>query len=133
MNTTPIYFLPSTNGMIPLGFGEYRGIRYMIGTICGRYPVAYIENFLNYSNLEVANTDLNTYSAFLSKFTEFTYLDECYWNVDDFKTYLGWDYAHEDDFNAQFPENDKIRHTYCEIMSDVKQVIDALIRIRKVA
>ena len=104
--------------------GEYKGRKFAILNL-GSHPTAYVE--LKAEEVQKSSSyddyDLNVHGGF-------TFLGEAYWNKEDKSKYIGWDYAHCDDFMGYYTPNDSsmyftsIRYTTEGIFEDVKSVID---------
>lgn len=109
-----------------IGKGEINGRKWFILNL-GHHPTAYVE--LKQEELEKSKKydDYN-----LDVHGGFTFLGNPYWDEEDKSTYIGWDYAHCDDFcgicldefwdNTYFLSCDK-QWTIKEIFEEVKQVI----------
>lgn len=109
--------------------GEYKGYKFAILSL-GTHPTAYVENKNGYSSYDQANekTDYCPHGGF-------TYIGNAYWDDYDNVEYLGWDYAHYNDFigyamvyKMVLPElcsNGK-KWTTEEIFEDMKNVITIL-------
>lgn len=100
----------------------------------GTHPVAYVENKNGFMDYEDANksTDYVPHGGF-------TYLDNAYWNKNDKTEYLGWDYAHCNDYMAYYSQLSIFSNSKCnlkkwtteEIFEEVKNVINKLIDIKE--
>ena len=105
--------------------GEYKGRKFAILNL-GVHPTAYVElkavEVQKSSNYD--DYDLNVHGGF-------TFLGEAYWNKEDKSKYIGWDYAHCDDFSGiyiddnfwHWKQNTK-QYSTQEIFEEVKSVID---------
>lgn len=111
--------------------GEYKGYKFAILNL-GVHPTAYIENKNGFYEYDEANE--KTYNESFPH-GGFTFLGKCYWDENDKTEYLGWDYAHCDDFSGYYtPESglyDTKQWTTAEIYEDVKKTIDFLALLLK--
>ena len=109
--------------------GVYEGHRFAILNL-GTHPTAYVEcrleNCFNYEDKRL--DDIQVHGGF-------TYFNRSYWDEPDDILYLGWDYAHFDDyagyemnFPSELRSNSK-RWTTQEIFDEVKSVIEQLIKV----
>ena len=105
--------------------GEYKGRKFTIMSL-GCHPTAYVE--LKPAELEKSKS-YNDYD--LDVHGGFTYLNNAYWDETDKSTYIGWDYAHCDDFSGSYLDDDFYywkhntrQYTTQEIFDEVKSVID---------
>lgn len=107
--------------------GYYRDIRYVILNL-GTHPTAYVENIVNakewnddiLDNIEVHGG--------------FTWCDLPHWQEDKRVVYLGWDYAHCDDYdgyNVLFNDNSGKKWTTKEVLEEVHYVIDQLLELKE--
>lgn len=51
----------------------------------------------------------------------YTYYGKAYWDKEDNRTYVGWDYGHCDDYSPSMPKCDGHKWTIYEILMDVAQ------------
>ena len=116
-----------------LDSGVYKDIKYVILSFY-THPCAYIENILNVKSYY----DKKLKKAPVHK--KFTYLGKVYWDKNDKGEYLGWDYAHNGDYNGAddiSEVNDKRfdltgkKYTTSEVLKDVYKVIDWIIKNNK--
>lgn len=99
--------------------GCYKGYKYVILNL-GTHPTAYVENKLHVdSYADDKLTDIDVHGGF-------TYLGQRLFRCGDATEYIGWDYAHWDDFCGFAPEVGGKRWTTEEIQKDVFMVIDQL-------
>lgn len=108
--------------------GEYKGVKYAILNL-GTHPTAYVENIVGAKewNDEILD-DIKVHGGF-------TYHGIPYWQEEKIGVYIGWDYAHCDDFAGYYTEADGILYnykkwTYAEILDEVYSVIDQLLKIK---
>ena len=99
--------------------GCYKGYKYVILNL-GTHPTAYVENKLHVNSYaDDKLTDINVHGGF-------TYLGQRLFHCGDATEYIGWDYAHYDDFCGFAPEVGGKRWATEEIQKDVFMVIDQL-------
>lgn len=110
--------------------GEYKGYSFAILNL-GTHPTAYVENKNGFADYDEANefTDYVAHGGF-------TYYGQAYWDKSDKRNYIGWDYAHCDDYAGYYTQCDglwKTTHKWTtpQIYEDVKEVIDCLLNIKK--
>lgn len=107
--------------------GEYGGYKFCILNL-GTHPTAYVEcklgNCKTYDDERLDNIRVHG---------GFTYFGKAYWDKGDKTHYIGWDYAHCNDYagyDVMFPESlrsfDSKKWTTAEIFEEVKSVIDQL-------
>ena len=105
--------------------GEYKGYKFAILSL-GSHPTAYIENKMSitdYDDFRLDNVDVHG---------GFTYCDKGQWDEESKKTsWLGWDYAHCDDYCYGDPPWDGKQWTTAEIYDEVKLVIDQIIAVEE--
>ena len=83
--------------------GDYRGRHFVIGAHCTGNPNAYLEakdeDTISYESQNYENYDggLNRVNG------GSTYFGKAYWNKEDKRMYVGWDYGHSYDYNARHP------------------------------
>lgn len=114
-----------------LAEGEYNGKHYCI-LWCKTHPTAYVE-FKNKKIIDcVENLDAPCNGSI-------TYSGPAHWNKDDHRKYIGWDYAHYDDYVCSYikypecleDENDLKKRTIEEIFEEVKKTIEYLNKLEK--
>lgn len=104
--------------------GKYAGRKFAIISR-GVFPVAYVELKPEELKKSISYDDYD-----ISVHGGFTYLGKAYWNDQDKSTYIGWDYAHCDDYCGYYSEEylpafmHNIRYTTEEIFLEVKSVIE---------
>lgn len=88
----------------------------------GTHPTAYIS--LTKEELEQSN-DYDDYNDKADVHGGFTYLGKAYWNKNDKRIYIGWDYAHFGDFtyNLFLISRHETKYTTTDILYDVKDAI----------
>lgn len=106
--------------------GEYKGYKFAILNL-GFHPTAYVENKNGFPDYDTANELYGYYPH-----GGYTYFGAAYWDKNDKTEYLGWDYAHCDDFAGYYTpdmgylyETTK-QWTTTEIYEEVKKTIDYL-------
>ena len=103
--------------------GKYKDHKFAILSL-GSHPTAYIENkmgIIDYDDFRI--NDVWVHGGF-------TYCDIGYWNDESKKSsWLGWDYAHFNDYYYTNPPLDGKQWTTEEIYDEVKWVIDHIIEI----
>lgn len=104
--------------------GEYNGYKFAILSL-GIHPTAYVENKNGFSDYDEANN-----ATHYLPHGGFTYFGEAHWDQSDKTKYIGWDYAHCDDFSGHYTI-DALRETTkkwttAEIYEEVKRVIERL-------
>jgi len=106
-----------------LDSGKYLGAKYTIISL-GSHPTAYVENIVNAENYDDDILyDIEVHGGF-------TYDGKAYWNGNDNSNYLGWDYAHcEDYIYGCYGKNDK-KWTTAEIKKEVFSVIEQLTALK---
>ena len=83
--------------------GEYKGRHFVIGAHCTGNPNAYLE-VKETDAMFVESKEYKYYDGGLSGVNGgSTYFDKAYWNKDDKRAYVGWDYGHAHDYNARYP------------------------------
>ena len=103
---------------------EYRGYRYYVCSM-GPHPCAYVENKDGYDYGTEKGDQVPCHGGV-------TYGGRAYWNEEDDKQYIGWDYAHCDDYSGMYNyEQDPYwqslkKWTTQEIIDEVVEVIDWL-------
>lgn len=105
--------------------GEYKGHKFAILSL-GSHPTAYVEN-------KMAITDY--YDCRLDNVCVhggFTYCDNGYWGRKSKETsWLGWDYAHCNDYYYSDTPWDGKQWTTAEIYDEVKSVINQIITVEE--
>lgn len=114
-----------------LAEGIYKGYKYAIVSL-GRYPVAYVKAILPAKVL-----------AAIEVHGGITYTGRCHWGEsiayngnsncgEDLNSlWIGWDYAHPDDFVSDSIFSEGKKWTTVEVFDDVKNVIEQLIKYTK--
>ncbi len=110
--------------------GLYQDYKFIILNL-GLHPTAYVENKNGFSDFYEAN-EITNYMPHGG----FTYCGQACWDKSDNRNYIGWDYAHCDDFSGYYIAGDGLyettkRWTTAEIFEEVKRVIDFLRRIKQ--
>lgn len=105
--------------------GEYHGYKFVI-TSFGSHPCAYIENKMGAYDTD----DEKLYG--LGAHGDITYCGGCLWDAEDKNSWIGWDYAHCDDYvyMGVYTWEGK-KWTTEEIYEEVKEVIDNAERQRE--
>ena len=109
--------------------GEYLDHKFAILNL-GTHPTAYVE--CKIADCKGCN-DERLYD--IEVHCGFTYYDDAYWNEQDKKMYLGWDYAHCGDYAGYYEKYPELavlgekQWTTSEIYEEVKSVIEQLIKI----
>lgn len=102
--------------------GVYKGHKFAIINLWS-HPTAYVENkmgIVDYNACLLDNVKVHD---------GFTYCDTGYWDEESKKTsWLGWDYAHYDDYIYGGTLSGK-QWTTAEIYEEVKSVIDQIIAV----
>lgn len=105
--------------------GEYRGHKCIILSL-GSHPTAYIENKMaitDYYDCRLDNVEVHG---------GFTYCGKGHWNEESKKTsWLGWDYAHGNDYHYSDTPWDGKQWTTAEIYDEVKSVINQIITVEE--
>lgn len=109
---------------IILDEGDFENRHYSIISQ-GTHPTAYIS--LTKEELEQSN-DYDDYNDKANVHGGFTYLGKAYWNKNDKRTYVGWDYAHYGDFTYslfsifQWGEKYTTEFILDEVKNAIKQI-----------
>lgn len=99
--------------------GTYKGRRFVIGAHHGGFPDAYLEVQEN-DYIFVESKKYEGYDGNLCKVHGgSTYFGKAYWDEEDNRTYVGWDYSHLGDFSARWPNFGGTRYTLIDILMDV--------------
>lgn len=107
--------------------GEYKGHKFCIMNL-GSHPTAYVEcKFRDCNRYDDERFDgINVHGGF-------TYFGKAYWDKGDKTHYIGWDYAHCNDYagyEAMFPKHMRRvgtkKWTTTEMLEEVMSVIDQL-------
>ena len=105
--------------------GEYIGHKFVIISL-GSHPTAYVENKMaitDYCDCRLDNVKVHG---------GFTYCDTGYWSSESKKTlWLGWDYAHCNDYYYTDPPYPGKQWTTAEIYDEVKSVINQIIKLKR--
>lgn len=89
--------------------GDYRGRHFVIGAHRTGNPNAYLE-VKEEDTMYQDSKDLEYYDGGLNRVNGgSTYFGKAYWDKDDKRTYVGWDYGHADDYNVRMPSFGKNR------------------------
>ena len=84
--------------------GTYKERHFVIGAHRTGNPNAYIE-MKTTDSMFVESKEYEDYDGGLNRVNGgSTYFGKAYWNEDDKRTYVGWDYGHADDYNARHPK-----------------------------
>lgn len=109
-----------------LGIGQYKGLNYYIVSL-GTHPCAYVDvSETKLNNVDYNDIDIRCHGGL-------TYSRNYLYTVRNDGWFIGWDYAHYEDFvcdmkdfNCAFSSNDK-KWTTCEIVNECKSVIDQIV------
>lgn len=111
--------------------GDYWGRHFAIVRHRLGFPDAYIEVKPDDYIMSVEGTDYDKYES-TSMYVNCgaTYYGSAYWNKDDKRTYVGWDYAHFGDYDPYSSSPDETGHkwTICEILMDVAHAVEGMER-----
>lgn len=121
-------YAPTRHKPIVLNEGIYRGHSFAVLNL-GTHPTAYVECKLD----DVEDYD-DTCFWDITVHGGLTYFGKAYWDEEDSKKYVGWDYAHWLDWMGYESDRDNIacgneKHTTAEMTNDCYSVIDQLIEI----
>lgn len=84
--------------------GDYRGRHFVIGAHCTGNPNAYLE-VKKEDSMYCESEDYDCYDGNLCRVNGgSSYFGRAYWNKDDDRIYVGWDYGHGCDYNIRHPE-----------------------------
>ena len=99
--------------------GDYQGRHFVIGAHCTGNPNAYLEvQEADYINQGVEED--RYYDGGLSSINGgSTYFGKVYWNTDDKRLYVGWDYGHVHDYNARHPNFGGTKWTLIDILMEI--------------
>ena len=109
--------------------GTYKGKDYVIVSIMGNHPCAYVQTDIDFYNqqdlTEPAHCGFTFYSSLshLERYNELTEEQKkilC-------RNFVGWDYGHAGDYTYGFHFKDDKKWTTEEILENVKEVIDWVI------
>lgn len=114
--------------------GDYWGRHFAIVRNPIGFPVAYIEvkpkDWI--MSVEIDGEDYDTRYDAASMFVNggATYFGSAYWNEEDDRTYIGWDYAHAGDYYPLYNNGNDDGHkwTICEILMDVAHAVEGMDR-----
>ena len=99
--------------------GDYRGRHFVIGAHCTGNPNAYIE-VKEKDYIYQEDKDYIDYDGGINSINGgSTYFGKAYWNTDDKKTYVGWDYGHVHDFNARHPNLGGMQWDLIDILMEI--------------
>ena len=111
-----------------VGYGIYKDVKWAIVSIRGSHPCAYIQDMFDWGKYD------NFDDIPLRVHGGVTFYDNCYFNKEEENVkYIGWDYAHCDDFIA-YPEMPSLedlnckKWTYDEVKQDVYNAIDQMLK-----
>ena len=83
--------------------GDYRGRHFVIGAYITGNPNAYLE-VKETDTIYCESKEYEYYDGGLGRVNGgSTYFGRAYWNEDDKRTYVGWDYGHANDYNVRRP------------------------------
>lgn len=121
-----------TNKFEILDMGTYKCKDYVIISMMGNHPCAYVECNIDYckecnnpNHDEPAHYGFTFYNS-LSHWEEKVDLDEETKKIFK-KCFVGWDYGHAGDYTYDFHLKDDKKWTTEEILENVKEVIDWII------
>lgn len=84
--------------------GEWRGRHFVIGAHWLGNPNAYVEvkdpDYINWEAGQYEDFDGGLYGVNCGS----TYFGKAYWDTNDNRKYVGWDYGHAYDYNARYPQ-----------------------------
>ena len=114
-----------------LAEGDYNGRHYYI-LWCGTHPTAYVEFNNKFQEDDQEYYDIPCNGGI-------TYSGPAFWNKDDHNKYVGWDYAHYEDYVCsyiKYPEcleedNNLKKWTIEEVFEEVKKTIDYFNNLKK--
>ena len=97
--------------------GEFKERHFVILAHHGGHPNAY---------LEVKKTD-SMYKRDPKEYDDFlwtvhcgsTYYGNAYWDENDKRTYVGWDYGHYGDYSEAFPDNNDTKWDIIDILMEI--------------
>lgn len=99
--------------------GEYKGRHFVIGAHCTGNPNAYLE-VKETDAMFAESKEYEDYDGGLcSVHGGSTYFGKAYWNNDDKKIYVGWDYGHADDYNARHPKFGGKKWSLIDILMEI--------------
>ena len=111
--------------------GDYWGRHFAIVRHRLGFPDAYIEVKPDDYIMSVEGEGCDKYDS-TSMYVNggATYYGSAYWNKDDKRTYVGWDYAHAGDYYpcSYFPDNEGHKWTVYEILMDVAHAVEGMER-----
>lgn len=110
-----------------LDMGTYKGKDYVIVSIMGNHPCAYVNSNIDYSDDYDTPAHCGfTFYGSLSHWENKVTLDE---ETKQFfkRCFIGWDYGHAGDYTYGFHLKDDKKWTTEEILENVKEVIDWII------
>lgn len=103
-----------------LDAGEINGVSYVIKTIGGHYPTAYISaHYTEQFEQEAARRGIQLITYSTERYGPLQGLDES-------KAWVGWDYGHNSDYICALEkalDSEGHHYTYEEVMEDVGQMI----------
>lgn len=107
--------------------GTYKGRHFMIGAYRLGFPVAYVE-VIN-KDRYIINEHEDTRAESLHNVAGgerpngSNYYGTAYWDQNDDRTYIGWEYNHEGDYSSLNPEIGGHKWTIAEILMEISQAI----------
>lgn len=99
--------------------GDYRGRHFVIGAHRTGNPNAYLE----VKKEDYINQEAQTYEHYDGGLNRVnggsTYFGKAYWNTDDKRSYVGWDYGHAHDYNARYPGLEGTKWELIDILMEI--------------
>ena len=121
-----IYFKTDNYDVVKVISGTYRDRDYVISSVAGRYPCAYIESNVNYYRLDpYMISDAHGGLSYFGGINHVKGLDESIYR----KLFIGWDYGHEGEYNTHFPNDDDVSYTVEDIVEDIEKVINFIVEL----
>ena len=119
-----IYFDNNTHDAVKVLSGTYKGRDYVISSVAGYYPCAYVESNVNYYELNpYIIPEVHCGFTYFGGLAHIKGLDE----TTQRRRFVGWDYGHIGDYNRRFPNEGDTSYTLADIVSNIQDVIDILI------
>lgn len=121
-----IYYKTDLEKVECVNCGVYRGRHWIISSVAGDHPCAYIESKNDYSNGEkdfAAHGGIN----FCGGVAHIQNVPRAFRNL----KYNGWDYAHYDDFEFRTGWGEQ-QYTVEEIVNEIEMVIDGIVNYEAV-
>ena len=123
-----IYFKQENRCVECVACGVYKNHYWVITTVAGNHPCAYVESKIDYSDDEEYEEEKYTKGAHggINFFGALSHVAKL---PNRFKkdNYIGWDYAHAGDFEFNVDIPGEI-YTVEEIQADIRMVIDNLFK-----